>query len=231
MNSQELQEELRATIIDGDEARAAELAYESVGDPAGLPAVVQVAVDTIKLIGDRFGTGECFLPEMVLSAEAMLAFMHIASPHLEKATGKASKAGKVVLGTVQGDIHTIGKDIVLTMLSASGFDVVDMGVDASPIDVIKTAEQTRAQIIGLSALMTTSMPYQEETIALLRELGIRDKFWVMVGGGPVTVEYARRIGADGWAPDAGTAVRVCEQLLAGGAKPGSGLVTGEGRTQ
>jgi methylmalonyl-CoA mutase cobalamin-binding domain/chain len=130
-------------------------------------------------------------------------------------------SGKVVLATVKGDIHTIGKDIVATMLTASGFEVIDMGVDVAPMELIKTAESARAQIIGLSALMTTSMPYQKEVVDLLTELKMRDAFWVIVGGGPVTPEYARSIGANGWAPNAGAAARLCGRLISSGGKPSS----------
>jgi methylmalonyl-CoA mutase cobalamin-binding domain/chain len=219
MNKQEVIETLRTAIMEGDDARAAGIAGEISGDPDFLAQAVDVAIATIKEVGSRFGAGDCFLPEMVLAAETMLAFMQVATPVLEKTTGKAFKTGKVVLGTVKGDIHTIGKDIVATMLNASGFEVADMGVNVAPMDVIKTAEQRGAQIIALSALMTTSMPYQQETVALLKELKIRDKFFVVVGGGPVTSDYARTIGADGWAADAASAVRVCEKLAASGEKP------------
>lgn len=219
MSNQDIYETLRTAILEGDDVAAARIANEISTDTPVLVKAVDVAVETIKLVGDRFGAGECFLPEMMLAADSMLAFMKIASPRLERATGKVRKAGKVVLGTAKGDIHTIGKDIVATMLSASGFEVVDLGVDVAPMDVIKSAESAGAQIIGLSALMTTSMPYQRETLALLQELNLRDKFWVIVGGGPVTAEYARQIGADGWAPDAAAAVHICERLLASGAKP------------
>ncbi len=225
MSEQELFEALRTAILEGDDVLSARIAGQISEDTPVLVKAVDVAVETIKEVGDRFGQGECFLPEMVLAAESMLAFMKIASPQLEKATGKVRKAGKVVLGTVKGDIHTIGKDIVATMLSASGFEVIDLGVDVAPMAVIKSAETAGAQIIGLSALMTTSMPYQQETVSLLNELHIRSKFWVIVGGGPVTADYARRIGADGWAPDAAAAVRVCEQMLSSARQPsGSALI-------
>ncbi len=219
MSEPEVFESLRTAILEGDEALSTHIAGQLSGDVPLLMQAVDVAIKTIKEVGERFGRGDCFLPEMVLAAESMLAFMKIATPLLEQATGKVRKAGKVVLGTVKGDIHTIGKDIVATMLSASGFEVVDLGVDVAPMDVIKAAESSSAQIIGLSALMTTSMPYQQETISLLNELKMRGRFWVIVGGGPVTSDYARRIGADGWAADAATAVRVCEQMLGNQGQP------------
>jgi methylmalonyl-CoA mutase cobalamin-binding domain/chain len=225
MSEQQVFDALRTAILEGDDALSTRIAGQLGGDVPVLMQAVDVAIGTIKEVGDRFGRGDCFLPEMVLAAESMLAFMKIASPQLEKATGKVRKAGKVVLGTVKGDVHTIGRDIVATMLSASGFEVVDLGVDVAPMDMIKAAESSGAQIIGLSALMTTSMPYQQETIALLNELQMRDRFWVIVGGGPVTSDYARRIGADGWAADAAAAVRVCTQMLSSQGQPsGASLI-------
>jgi methylmalonyl-CoA mutase cobalamin-binding domain/chain len=212
-------ETLRTAILEGDDAQAASIATEIAGDTATLSQAVDAAIETIRLVGDRFGSGECYLPEMILAAEAMLAFMSVAGPHLEAAGRRAVAPGKVVLGTVKGDIHTIGKDIVATMLTASGFEVIDMGVDVAPMEMIKTAETSRAQIIGLSALMTTSMPYQKEVVDLLVELKMRDAFWVIVGGGPVTPEYAKNIGANGWAPNAAAAARLCGRLLSSGGKP------------
>lgn len=225
--SKETYETLRTAILEGDDAQATEIANDLVEEPSELAEAVAVAIGSIRLVGDRFGEGVIFLPEMILAAEAMQAFMKIAAPELEKASGQSMMLGKVVLGTVKGDIHTIGKDITATMLSASGFEVRDMGVDVSPMDMIQTAEQSGAQIIGLSALMTTSMPYQKEVIDLLNELNMRDDFWVVVGGGPLTAEYAESIGANGWAHNAAGAVRLCERLLSSEGKPSTAKFIGE----
>ena len=217
--SPEMYQVLQTAIEEGDDIQAAKVAEELVKEPATLQGAVDAAIEAIRLVGDRFGEGEIFLPEMMLAAEAMQAFMKIAGPELEKIVGKAETSGKIVLGTVKGDIHTIGKDIAATMLSASGFEVRNMGVDVSPMDMIQAAEQDGAQIIGLSALMTTSMPYQKEVIDLLNELDARDDFWVVVGGGPLTPEYAESIGANGWARNAAGAVRLCERLLSSEGMP------------
>ena len=227
--SQELYEALRKAIEEGDDVRAAEVARELVKDPATLQGAVDTAIEAIRLVGDRFGEGEIFLPEMMLAAEAMQAFMKIVEPELEKIAGQAKAFGTVVLGTVKGDIHTIGKDITATMLSASGFEVRNMGVDVAPMDMIEAAERDGAQIIGLSALMTTSMPYQKEVIDLLTELNARDDYWVIVGGGPLTPEYAESIGADGWARNAAGAVRLCERLLSSKGRPSTSEFISEER--
>ena len=218
MDKEKVYETLQTAIFEGDDELATQMAQEVVKDTSNLLEAVDVATEVIRTVGDRFGTGEIFLPEMVISAEAMQAFMKIVKPYLEETASQLRAPGKAVVGTVKGDIHSIGKSIVATMLSASGFDVIDMGVDVAPMDLIKTAEEFGANVIGLSALMTTSMPYQKEVILLLTELNQRDDFWVVIGGGPVTREYAENIGADGWAFDAGGAVRVMEKLLSSNGK-------------
>jgi methylmalonyl-CoA mutase cobalamin-binding domain/chain len=135
------------------------------------------------------------------------------------ASGGLNKRGKVVIGAVAGDIHDIGKNLVATQLSVKGFDVIDLGVNVPPMEIVDRAEREHANIIALSALMTTSMPYQKDVIDVLREMGLRDRYFVVIGGGPVTPEYARQAGADGWASNAVTAARVCEKLLEGGQRP------------
>ena len=210
---------IRAAIMNGDEAEAAGVARQIVASGGNLAEAIEAATEAIRNVGDRFSEGECFLPELVTSAEAMQAFMEVLNPHLEKAGAQVRGGGKAVVGTVKGDIHSIGKSIVATMLKASGFEVVDLGVNVAPMELIDAAEKSGARVIGLSALMTTSMPYQHEVIKLLKELGARDKFWVILGGGPVTREWAAKIGADGWAGDAAAAVRVVDRMLASAERP------------
>ncbi|GMQ94082.1 MAG: corrinoid protein [Acidimicrobiia bacterium] len=216
-------ENLREAILDGDREAAVAIGHDAIEAAQDLTEPVGVASGVIREVGDKFGTGELFLPEMVLAAEAMQAFMDVVTPHLEsEATeGASARHGKVVIGTVQGDIHSIGKNIVATMLSASGYEVVDLGVNVVPMDAIKAAESGGASIIGLSALMTTSMPYQKEVIDLLDAMNQRDDFWVIIGGGPVTMEYADDINANGWAPDAAAAVQVCDHMLSSKTTPAS----------
>jgi trimethylamine corrinoid protein len=225
--SQKEYDALKTAILDGDDIKAANVAEELLKEPSALEGAVAVAIETIRQVGNRFGTGAIFLPEMMLAADAMQAFMKVVGPALEEAGSTARASGKIVLGTVKGDIHTIGKDIAATMLSASGFEVRDMGVDVAPMEMIEGAEQSGAQIIGLSALMTTSMPYQKEVVALLNELNQRDDFFVIVGGGPVTPEYAEDIGANGWARSAAGAVTLCEKLLSSGETPATAAFVGE----
>lgn len=208
---------VKSAIIDGDGELIISIANELIADPASLNEAVDIAIDAIRMIGSQFEMGEVFLPEMIVAAETMQSFMEVIKPHLEG--GSARVTGTIVLATVKGDIHTIGKDIVATLYRASGFEVIDLGVDVKPMDIIQSAEQANAQLIGLSALMTTSMPYQKEVIDLLTELNQRDDFWVLLGGGPVTPEYADGVGADGWSATAAGAVPLSEQMLTADGKP------------
>lgn len=214
---------LREAILDGDRETALAIGHDLVESAEDLTEPLEVASGVIREVGDKFGTGELFLPEMVLAAEAMQAFMDVVTPRLESeaSEGASTRQSKVVIGTVQGDIHSIGKNIVATMLSASGYEVVDLGVNVVPMDAIKAAERGGASIIALSALMTTSMPYQKEVIDLLDAMDQRDDFWVIIGGGPVTKDYADDINANGWAPDAAAAVQVCDRILSSETTPAS----------
>jgi trimethylamine corrinoid protein len=221
MGSPNEYESLRQAILEGDEQAAAAIGHEVAAAAENPLGAVEVASNVIREVGDKFGTGELFLPEMVLAAEAMQAFMAEVSARLEAEAGEGGsrKRGKVVIGTVQGDIHSIGKNIVATMLGAAGYEVVDLGVNVGPMEAIQAAEKSGASFIGLSALMTTSMPYQKEVVDLLNELNQRDDFFVLIGGGPVTREYADDINANGWAADAAAAVQVCDRLASGDTTP------------
>ena len=160
-------------------------------------------------VGRRFEEGDFFVPEMLIAARAMQAGLRLLKPHL---TGGESKtAGKVAIGTVKGDLHDIGKNLVAMMLEGGGFEVLDLGVDVSP-DTFVEAAMEGAQIICMSALLTTTMSNMSTTIDALKAAGQREKVKVLIGGAPVTQEYANQIGADAFAPDASSAVRAARQL-------------------
>ncbi len=162
-------------------------------------------------VGKRFEEGDLFVPEMLIAARAMQAGLAILKPRLEKKDVKGS--GKIAIGTVKGDLHDIGKNLVAMMLEGAGFEVVDLGVDVAPEAFIKAANEG-AQLIGMSALLTTTMSNMKSTIDALVEAGLRDKVKVFIGGAPVTQEYANKIGSDGFAADASSATRVARQLIA-----------------
>jgi len=162
-------------------------------------------------IGQLFEAGDLFVPEMLIAARAMQAGLKYLKPYLAKADVKA--AGKVAIGTVKGDLHDIGKNLVAMMLEGSGFEIMDLGVDVTP-EAFVNAVRNGAQIIGMSALLTTTMSSMEGTIKALKEAGLRDKVKVMIGGAPVTQDYANKIGADAFASDASSATRAAHLLLA-----------------
>jgi 5-methyltetrahydrofolate--homocysteine methyltransferase len=160
-------------------------------------------------VGRRFEDGDFFVPEMLISARAMQAGLALLKPHLAATDIKA--AGKVAIGTVKGDLHDIGKNLVAMMLEGAGFEIVDLGVDVAP-EAFVEAVQGGANLIGMSALLTTTMSNMSATIEALKTAGLRDKVKVMVGGAPVTEDFAKSIGADAFAPDASSATRIARQL-------------------
>jgi 5-methyltetrahydrofolate--homocysteine methyltransferase len=162
-------------------------------------------------VGKLFEQGEYFVPEMLISARAMQTGLQLLKPHLLKADVKS--AGKVALGTVKGDLHDIGKNLVAMMLEGAGFEIQDLGTDVAPEKFVDAVRNSEVKIIAMSALLTTTMPNMKTTVDALKAAGLRDQVKIMIGGAPVTEAYARQIGADGFAPDASRAVRVAQSLL------------------
>lgn len=212
--SQELFLSMAQSIIDGDSELAAKLANQAILagiDP--LDAISYGFVKGVNQVGESFACGDAFLPELVMAGDAMKAAVSTLEPEMQKRGTRRQVLGKVVLATVQGDIHEIGKTLVGTMLSASGFEVVDLGVDVPTAKIIAMTKQVDADIVGLSALLTTTMVKQKEVIDALDKEGLRNKVKVMVGGAPVTREWVMKIEADGYSEDAIGAVAVAKQLV------------------
>ncbi|MCK4452033.1 MAG: corrinoid protein [Anaerolineae bacterium] len=202
------------STIDGEPDVAERLARQALErgvDP--LEAINQGFVAGMNYVGEQFGLGEMFLPDLVLAGEAMKAAVAVLEPEMVKRGTERQMLGKVVLGTVEGDIHEIGKTLVGTMLSASGFQVYDLGVDVPVETFVEKARQVNADIVGLSALLTTTMARQRDTIEALDDLGLRPRVKVMVGGAPVTSGWVDEIGADGYGEDAIGAVAVAKRLI------------------
>jgi 5-methyltetrahydrofolate--homocysteine methyltransferase len=200
-------------VLDGDEAAT------KAGVQAALEAGASAAdilhhgcIAAMTEVGRLFEAGEKFVPEMLISARAMKAGLAILRPHLVDAG--IEPVGKVVLGTVKGDLHDIGKNLVGMMLEGVGFEVIDLGVDVAPEGFVEAVEAHRPDFVGLSALLTTTMPGMRATVEALQEAGLRDRVAVMVGGAPVTQSFAEEIGADLYAPDASAAANRAKTLLA-----------------
>ena len=205
-------ESIYDAVLNGDAKKAA--AETEAALKAGIKAediLHKACIPAMAEVGRLFEEGEKFVPEMLISARDLQAAMNILRPELVKADVKT--LGKVVIGTVQGDLHDIGKNLVKMMLEGAGFEVIDLGVDVSPQKFVDTARVQNADIIGLSALLTTTMPGMKTTIEALKEAGLHGKIKVMIGGAPITQDYADEIGADGYSPDASSAVRKAKQLL------------------
>jgi len=212
--SDELYKEMAQSIIDGDSDIAIELAKKSIElNMHPLETITKGFVVGVNYIGDQFGLGEAFLPELVMAGEAMKAAVAVLEPELLKLGEAREMMGRVVLATVEGDIHEIGKTLVGTMLSASGFEVVDLGVDQPAANIIGKALEINADIIGMSALLTTTMVRQREVIEELDKEGLRPRIKVMVGGAPITRAWVEKIKADGYSEDAMGAVKVAKELL------------------
>jgi len=207
---------MRQSIIDGVPDTASGLAQQAVAaGVAPLDAINHGYVPGMHDVGEQFARGEMFLPDMMASAEAMRSAMAVLEPELKRLGAERPMAGVVVLGTTKGDIHEIGKTLVGTLLTAHGFRVHDLGVDVPGEKFAAKARELSADIVGVSALLTTTMRNQKGVIESLEKAGLRSTVKVMVGGAPVTRRWAEEIGADGYAKDAMSAVALARELMAG----------------
>jgi len=205
---------MRQSIIDGAPDTASDLARQALASGmAPTEAINNGYVPGMHEVGQQFARGQMFLPDMMASAEAMRAAMAVLDPELRRLGTERPMAGVVVLGTTQGDIHEIGKILVGTMLTAHGFQVHDLGVDVAGEKFAARARQLNADIVGVSALLTTTMRNQKSVVEALEKEGLRSQVKIMVGGAPVTRRWAEEIGADGYAKDAMSAVTLAQELM------------------
>ena len=205
--------EIFSNILDGQH-KVVEAKVQEALDSSIDPKVIldEGMIAAMAEVGHLFEAGEYFVPEMLIAARAMKAGLAILKPHLVQANVKST--GKVVIGTVQGDLHDIGKNLVGMMLEGAGFEILDLGTDVSPEKFVEAVKSAEVDILALSALLTTTMHNMKATIEALKQAGGRDQIKVIVGGAPLTDQYARQIGADGFAPDASRAVTLAKSLLA-----------------
>ncbi|HVP90966.1 MAG TPA: corrinoid protein [Terriglobales bacterium] len=213
MNQDTLYAEMRKAIVDGDGAAAGRLAGQAVRAGLDLLGVIENGyVPGLQRVGELWEQGEYFLPELISSAEAMKAAMAVLEPELQRSQLQARSGGKVVIGTVEGDIHDIGKNLVAAMLQAGGFEVFDLGADVKLERFLERAEAVGADFICLSALLTTTMANQRRLVEMLKQKDVRAKYRVLVGGAPATQKWADEIGADGYAENAVAAVKLAKRL-------------------
>lgn len=212
MDQEEIFGKIANAVVEGDEEWVEQLTKDAV--KAGLEPLKIInegLTRGIQNVGELFASGEYFLPDLVLGAKAMEAGLKILEPML--VGSRRDFLGRVLIGTVQGDLHEIGKNIVAMMLKASGFEVFDLGVDVPSEVFINKVKELNPDIIGISALLTTTVHRQREIIDLLEAHGIRDRVKVLIGGAPINQEWAQKIGADGYAEDASGAVTICKELV------------------
>ncbi|MEL7608264.1 MAG: cobalamin-dependent protein [Bacillota bacterium] len=214
MDEKTLLEELKLAVAEGEEDVAIELVKDALArgmDP--LEVLNQGAIKGMEIVGERYNQGEAFLPELVISGDTMTSVLKLLFSSMSEEEREKNKAGVVVIGQAKGDVHDIGKNIVVALLAVNGFEVHDLGTD---VEVKLFAEKTRevgADIVGVSTLLTTSLPYMMDTVKYFQDTGLRGKVHIIFGGGPVTPEFVKNAGANGWARSAIDCVAMCKQLM------------------
>ena len=215
MEKKEIVQGLYMGILAFDKATTLKMAQAAIDQDLDIPEVIQQAMTpAIVEVGKRFEAGKLYLPELQLSADTFATAMEMLRPKLLESKINLQPKGRVVIGTVKGDIHSIGKDLVATMLKVGGFEVTDLGVDVPTFTFLEQAEKTKANVIALSALLNTTMPAQREVIEALTKQKMRNKFKVIVGGAPIDQKWADKIGADAYGENAVEALRLTDMLVA-----------------
>lgn len=209
----ELLQEIYTSMVEIDVDSTPELVKKAIELKIDVLEILDALTKGINTVGDKFEALECFLPELIIVADAMEQSMVILRPFLDKLNLAVGSSGTVVIATLQGDIHDIGRNIFTVMLKASGFQVFDLGHDIKPDVIIRKAEELNADVIGLSSLLTTSLPFSKDLINLLKAQDLRDKYKVIMGGGAVTPDYVEKIGADGFSSDAAGGVRLVRRVI------------------
>ena len=201
------------TLMEGDGGTLVALVTEALEQGRTASEILNdELIAGMDLIGEKMGNGEMFIPEVLMAAHAMSGAVDLLKPHL--AEGESSSAGTIVIGTVKGDLHDIGKNLVVMMLESGGFKVIDLGVDVEPEIFVEAIKENEPDILGLSALLTTTMPMMKKTVESVYASGVRENLKIMIGGAPVNQEFADKIGADAYAPDAGSASRMAKSMVA-----------------
>jgi len=208
----ELLSQLKEAVIGGKVDEAVATTEKALAGGGSVREILDKSlIAAMDEVGERYSSGKIFVPQMLRSAKTMHACMDVLKPHLQE--GDVTSKGRVVIGTVKADLHDIGKNLVTMMLEGAGFSVVDLGVDVSPDKFVQGVQEESADILGMSALLSTTMPSMTVAVEALEKAGIRDQVKVLIGGAPVTDKFAQQIKADAYAPDAGTAVATAKKLM------------------
>jgi 5-methyltetrahydrofolate--homocysteine methyltransferase len=207
-----VKDQLKQAVIDGQGEVVVALTQALLATGAAPREILDDALlPAMAVVGDRMRSGECFIPEVLLSARTMQSALDLLRPHM--AAGESVSLGTVVIGTVEGDLHDIGKNLVAMLMQGAGFEVVNLGTGVTSAAFVEAVRSHQAAIVGMSALLTTTLPRMKETINALKEAGLREQVKVMVGGAPVTAAYAEEVGADGYGANAGMAVERAKELV------------------
>ncbi|OLN31965.1 corrinoid protein [Desulfosporosinus metallidurans] len=204
--------EIQQATIDGRAPEVAQLTQQALDEVMSLDDIINEGfISAMSIIGEKFKNNEIFVPEMLIAARAMKAGLKVLEPLM--LAGERKYLGKIIIGTVKGDLHDIGKNLLGMMLQGGGYEVIDLGVDVTPDKFLAAVKEHQPQVVGLSALLTTTMPFMKETVKVLGESGLRDQIKILVGGAPISQRFADEIGADGYAADAGSAVELVKAVL------------------
>lgn len=213
MENQKYLKDIEAAIVALDQTKVEALVAEALEKGVAAIEIIKHSIaEGLYSIGDKFEKGEYYMPELMEGGIIAKKVIEILKPHLP--VGEGGGKGKIVFGAVKGDLHDIGMNLVITQLEAAGYEVISLGVDISGMDFIENAKKSGADIIAMTALLTTTMPYFSEVINYLTDMGLRDKYFVIVGGGTTDEAYAKLVGADGTAQDAVQCVKLCDRLMA-----------------
>ena len=207
-----LLDKLQRATIDGQAPEVEKLTQQALDEVISLDDIINEGfISAMSIIGEKFKNNEIFVPEMLIAARAMRAGLKVLEPLI--LAGERKYLGKIIIGTVKGDLHDIGKNLLGMMLQGGGYDVIDLGVDVTPDRFLAAVREHQPQVVCLSALLTTTMPFMKETVELLGEAGVREQVKILVGGAPISQRFADEIGADGYAADAGSAVVLVKEVL------------------
>jgi len=213
LSSEQLFEGIKNAIVDLDREECLKLAQEALDAGINPLEVIENGLKKgIQIVGTKYDDGELFIVDLMMAASAMKAAVELLELHISAELKQQARAGKIIIGTVEGDVHDIGKTIVSTLLAANGFEVIDLGTEVPSSRFVEKVKELKPDIVGMSALLTTTMPQMQEVIEALEKEDLRDSVKVMVGGAPVTQEFAEKIGADGYAKDAEKAVKWAKAL-------------------